>query len=239
MTDRGITASPQTYARIGGVLGLTIVAAGIFAEGVVRGGAIVSGDAAATAGNIMASEQLWRVGFAGELLMLCADIAFALVLYVILKPVNRNLALLAAFFRLAMAAISGVNAMNHFTPLLVLGGADYLTVFQPDQLHALAYLALKTHAFAYHIALVFFGFHLILLGWLVMASGYLPKIIGVMLVIAAFCYLTNSFANILDLEFASNLFPWILLPSLIAEMSLTLWLLVMGVNMAKWKARQA
>lgn len=239
MTIQSAESSPQSYARIGGVLGLAIVALGIFAEAFVRGGVIVSGDAAATAGNIIESEHLFRLGFAGELVMLACDIAFALILYVLLKPVSRNLALLAAFFRLAMSAISGVNALNHIGALLILNGADYLSVFQPDQLYALAMLKLKMHTFGYHIALVFFGFHLLVLGYLIFRSDYLPKIIGLMLMIAAFCYWTNSFSNILDAEFAGRLFPFILLPSLVAEMSLTLWLLVMGVNVPKWKARFA
>lgn len=239
MTIQTMESSPQTYARIGGVLGLAIVALGIFAEGFVRGGIIVSGDASATAANIIASEQLFRLGFAGELIMLACDIAFALILYVLLRPVSQNLALLAAIFRLVLAAISGVNALNHIGALLILSGADYLSAFQPEQLNALAMLTLKIHTFGYHIALVFFGFHLLILGYLIVRSGYLPKLIGFMLMIAAFCYWTNSFANILDAEFAGRLFPFILLPSLIAEMSLTLWLLVMGVNIPKWEARQA
>lgn len=239
MTIQSVESSPQTYARIGGVLGLVIVALGIFAEGFVRGSVIVSGDAAATAANIIESEQLYRLGFAGELIMLSCDIAFALILYVLLRPVNRNLALLAAFFRLVLAAISGVNALNHIGALAILNGADFLSVFQPEQLHALAMLTLKMHTLGYHIALVFFGFHLLVLGYLIVRSDYLPTLIGLMLMIAAFCYWTNSFANILDAEFADKLFPFILLPSLIAEMSLTLWLLVMGVNVPKWMARQA
>ena len=236
MTIRSAGTSPQTYARIGGVLGLIIIAAGIFAEGFVRGSVIVSGDAAATAANIIQSEQLFRFGFAAELIMLSCDIAFALILYVLLKPVSRNLALLAAFFRLVLAAISGVNALNHIGALLILNGADYLSAFQPEQLYALAMLTLKMHTFGYHIALVFFGFHLLVLGYLVFRSGYLPKLIGLMLVVAAFCYWTNSFATVLDADVADRLFPLILLPSLIAELSLTLWLLVMGVNVPKWEA---
>ena len=243
MTDRtannSITTSPQAYARVGGLLGLIIVVAGIFAEAFVRGKLIVSGDAAATASNILASEQLFRIGFAGELVMLCSDIGIAVILYVLLKPVSRNLALLAMSFRLVMAAISGVNALNHIAVLSILGGANYLTVFGAEQLQALAMLSLKVHTYGYHISLVFFGFHVLLLGYLIFRSGYLPKIIGLMLVIASFGYLTNSFATILNLGFAKLLFPWILLPAFVAELSLTLWLLVMGVNVPRWNARRA
>ncbi len=239
MMDNTTEKSPQAYARTAGVLGVIIVIAGIFAEAFVRGKVIVSTDATATANNILASEQLFRLGFAGELFMLCCDIGIAVLLYVLLKPVSRTLALLAMAFRLVMAAISGINALNHFGALLVLGGADYLTVFGVEQLHAMALLSLKLHTYGYHISLVFFGFHVLLLGYLVFRSGYLPKIIGVLLVIASFGYLANSFASILYPAFAKSLFPWVLLPALIAETSLSLWLLIMGVNVPKWKVRVA
>jgi hypothetical protein len=239
MTDRMDETSPQAYARIGGVLGLIIFITAIFNEGFVRGNLIVSGDATATAINIIASEQLFRLGFAGELIRISFDIALAWVLYVLLKPVNKNIALLAVLFGLAAASISGINALNDFVALLLLSGADYLTVFAADQLHGLAMLSLNAHTFGYHISLVFFGFHLFLIGYLVFRSGYFPKLIGLLLTIASLSYLTNSFANILNPEFAETLFPTIFLLPLIGEMSFTLWLLVMGVNMRRWNAKQA
>ena len=234
MTDRTVETSPQLYARVGGLLYLIIIVAGIFAEVFVRSRLVVSGDAAATANNILASESLFRFGFFSELIMLACDVAVALIFYVLLKPVNKNLALLAAFFRLVMTAISGINSLNHYSALLILGGADYLTVFETDQLHALALLSLKSHTFGYHISLVFFGFHCLVLGYLIFRSGYLPKVLGILLIIASLGYLTNSFTAILSPEYAKMLFPGILIPAFIAEVSLCLWLIVMGVNVPKW-----
>jgi hypothetical protein len=125
----------------------------------------VPGDAGATANNIVAHELLFRSGGSAELLVLVCDVAVALIFYVLLRPLNRNLALLTAFLRLVMAAILGVNALNHFSAVLLLGGASYLTVFTSGQLQALSLLALKAQAYGYHIGLVFFGFDCLFLGY--------------------------------------------------------------------------
>jgi hypothetical protein len=112
MADHTAESSPQVYARVGGVLYLIIIVAGLVGEVLVRDKLIVSGDATATANNIMASESLWRIAFAGELIMFVCDLAVALILYVLLRPVNRNIALLAAFFRLVYVAIVGVAKLG-------------------------------------------------------------------------------------------------------------------------------
>jgi hypothetical protein len=226
--------SPQPQARIAGFLYLIIIAAGFFAEGYVRGSVIVSGDAAATAHNILASEQLYRLGGAAEFVTLFCDVTIALILYNLLRPVNRSLALLAAFFRLVFTAVYAVLSLAHFAPLVLLGGASYLAPFTPDQLQAMAYLSLKLHALGYNVSLVFFGIHCILIGGLIAGSNFLPRIIGAMLVIAGACYLINSFANFIAPTLADQLFPYILLPGLVAEGSLALWLFVIGVNASKW-----
>ena len=238
MIDQAVETSPRTYARIGGWLYLFIIAAGLFAEVFVRSNLIVSGDAAATAHNILASERLWRIGFAGEVFMLVCDVALALIFYVLLRPVSRSLALLAAFFRLVWVAIYGVNGLTHYAALLLLGGADYLKAFAPHQLEALALLSLKLHLYGYDIGLVFFGFHCFVLGYLIFRSGYFPKFLGVLLIIAALCYVVNSFAAFVAPAFAPMMFGGlILLPAALAEYSLCLWLIVRGINVPKWEER--
>lgn len=226
--------SPQAYARIGGWLYLIIIVAGGFAEIFVRGKLIVSGDATATAKNIMASESLWRLGFAGELIVLVCDVALALILYVLLRPVNENLALLAAFFRLVFVAIYGITGLTHVAALLLVGGADYLKAFEPHQLQALALLSLTLHEYGYAIALVFFGIHCFFLGYLIFRSGYFPKALGILLTIGSLGYLVNSFAIFLAPAFATTA---LLLPGGVAELSLCLWLIVMGVNVQKWEQK--
>lgn len=237
MTNRTVEISPQVYARTAGVLYLYIIVAGIFAEIFVRSRLIVSTDAAATAGNIMANESLFRIGFSGELLHLAFDVAIAMILYALLRPVNRNIALLAAFMRLACDIILATASLSHFAALRLLADAGYLTTFQPDQLHTLALLAMKLHGDAYAISLVFFGFACLSLGYLIFRSSYLPRTIGVLMVIAGVCYLIDSFAHFLNPAFAATLFPFLFVPMFVAELSLTLWLIVKGVNVAKWEER--
>jgi hypothetical protein len=118
-----------------------------------------------------------------------------------------------------------------------LGGGGDSMVFSADQLQALSYFALKLHALGYNVSLVFFGVHCVLIGGLIAGSNFLPRLIGLMLVIAGGCYLTNSFANFIAPAFAAQLFPYILLPGLVAEGSLALWLFVVGLNAKKWAER--
>lgn len=235
MTRRTVQASPQAYARIGGILYLFIIVVGIFGELVVRGRLIVEGDAAATATNILGSETLFRVGLAGDILGYVASVAVAMILYVLLEPVSRNLALLSAFLTITANAIFGLNGLFQLAAVVVLGDADHLQAFDPRQLQALAYLSLRLHGYGFAIGLVFFGCFLVLLGYLIYRSGYLPRSIGVLLVVGGLGYLTNSFAQLLAPALAASLLPWVLLPSFLAELGLALWLTVKGVNVPKWE----
>jgi hypothetical protein len=237
MSDRSAERSPQVVARIGGVLYLIIIGAGILVEAAVRDKLIVSGDAAATAGNIMPSQLLWRVSIAGELMAQVCTVALALVFYVLLRPISRNLALLAVFFNLVSIAVQVANCLNLFAALFLLGSADYLKAFEPNQLHALSYLSLKSQGYGFGISLVFFGCECLVLGYLIFRSGYLPKILGVLMQIAGLCYLVNSFALFVSPAFENLIFPAVLVPSFIAESSFCLWLIVKGVNVAKWEER--
>ena len=237
MTNFIADTSPRQAARVAGLLYLTIIIAGIFAEFFVRQSLIVAGDAAATAANIVASEGLFRLGIAGDLIMIMCDVALALVFYVLLKPVSNALSLLAAFFRLAQAAILGINLLNLFFVLQLLSGADYLSVFGADQLEALVLLFLNGHSIGYSIGLVFFGLSLFVLGYLVFKSGYFPRILGVLLIVAAFGYLIDSFASFLwpTYEAYEAIFALVVfLPAFIGELAMCLWLLVKGVNVHKW-----
>ncbi len=233
----GVTISPLVYARTGGVCYLIIIVAGIFGELFVKGKLIVADDATATANNILASESLWRMSIAAELMMFVCGVGLTLVFYVLLRPVHRYLALLAVFFSLVSIAIEAANKLNLFATLLVLGDAPYLQAFDAQQLHALAYLTLKAHNVGFGISLVFFGCECLVLGYLIIRSGYIPKILGVLLQIAGLSYLINSFAAFISPDFASVLFPAILLPPFIAELSMCGWLLVKGVDLQKWNER--
>jgi hypothetical protein len=228
--------SPQRYARICGALYLYIIVAGTFAEVFVRSRLVVPGDPVATAQNIRANETLFRIGFSGELLHLVCDVGVAVLLYALLRPVDRNIALLAAWMRLACIVILAMSSLSHFAALRLLAGGESLKGFSPGQLEMLATLVLKLHGDGYAISLVFFAFACLALGYLIYRSGYLPRAIGVLLVIAGACYLVNSFAHFLAPSLGATLFPALFVPIFIAELSLALWLLVKGVDVAKWRA---
>jgi hypothetical protein len=237
MTQQTVRMSPQHYARLCGVLYLYIIVAGMFAELFVRSRLIVSTDAAVTARNIIANESLFRIGFSGELLHIAFDVVVAVILYALLRPIDRNIALLAAFMRFACAIVLAVTSLSHFAALKLLADAEYLNTFTPDQLHTLALVVLKLHGDGYAISLVFFSFACLSLGYLIFRSGFLPRTIGTLIAIAGVCYLINSFSRFLSPAFAATLFPGLFVPIFVAELSLALWLTVKGVNVAKWEEK--
>ena len=236
MINRAIETSPQVYARIGGVLYLIVIVIGFCNEFFVRDKLVVSGDVTATANNIRASESLWRVQIAADLILLVCAVALTLILYVLLRPVNKNLALLAVFFNIVEFPIEAVSKLFLFAALFLSGNADYLKAFEPHQLHALVNISLKLHDYGFGIDLVFFGFACLVYGYLLFRSGYFPNTLGILMAIAGLSYLTNSFTLILAPAYAGRIFL-ILALALIGELSLCLWLMVKGVNVSKWNER--
>ena len=239
MADRTVEASPQRYARVGGLLYLIIIVIGFLGEAVVRGGLIVSGDPAATAEKIRSSEFFWRAGIAGELLLLVCAVALTVIFYVLLRPVSRDLALLAMVFNLVSIAVEADSALQLVATLFPLGTGSYLKLLDPNQLRAMAYFSIRSHENGFGVALIFFGCVCLVDGYLIFRSGYLPRVIGVLMQIAGLCYLTNSFALILSPSLAHRLFPAVLLPAFVGEASLCLWLLVKGVNLQRLNDRAA
>ena len=237
MTNRTLEMSPQTLARIGGVIYLVIIVSGIFGELFVRDALIVSGDAATTASHIMGSELRWRIGIAGDLLMHVCDVPLMLIYYILFKPVNRHLTLLAILFNVVQTAVLVATKMNLFMPLFLLGGAPYLGAFEPAQLQAFSYLSLKMDNYGFGVGLIFFGFECLVLGYLIFRSGFLPRFLGVFMEIVGICYLVNSFALILSPAFAGAISPAILIPCFIGESSLCLWLIVKGVDVSQWREK--
>lgn len=237
MADNDKLASPRALARSAGVMYLTVIVAGMFAELFVRGRLIVGGDAAETAANIIGAESLFHLGFAADLVSVVAYVGVTGSLYVLLRPAGRLLALLGACFGLAGSAIMALNLLNHFAPLFYLGEAPYLAAFEPQQAQALARVSLRLHGLGYSIAGVFFAFQLLCLGWLVTGSRFLPRILGPLLGLAGLAYLANSFSIFLAPALAERMSSFILLPGLIGEGGLTLWLVAKGVDVAKWRAR--
>jgi hypothetical protein len=234
-----IERSPQRYARIAGILYLAIIVLGMFGELYVRGTLVVAGDAAATSAAISASPLLWRAGIAGDLLMHVFDVPVIVVLYYLLRPVSRSLALFATLINLVQTAVLVANKMTLLIPLFLLESPRYLAAFSPEQVHALSYLAIYAHGYGFGIGLIFFGVGCLIRGYLIFKTGYLPKILGVLMAIAGVSYLVNSFALLLAPPLASAMFPAILIPAFVAELSLALWLIFKGVNLPRWRARVA
>jgi hypothetical protein len=231
--ERIAGASPRLEARIAGLLYLIVIAGGIFAELVVRGRLVVHGDAAATAHNIVTHELLYRLGFAVEVFYCACNVPLTLIFYDLFKVVNRRVALLVVFFSFVGTAIESVSLLAHFAPLVLLGGESYLHAFTAEQLQAAAYMSLRLFEYGFAICLVFFGFFCLSFGYLIVRSTFFPRIIGVLLAGQGVLYLTNSFANFLSPAIAARVFPY-LAASGVAEVSLCLWLLVMGVNVQRW-----
>jgi hypothetical protein len=236
MTERTDEISPQLYARIAGTLYLLLIILGGVGE-YARNKIMVPDDAAATAANLTSMETLWRFGITSEFLALICAIGMAMIYFFLLRPVSKELNVLATLLRIVAIAVQAVAVLSLVAALFPLGDAAYLKAFTPEQLAALVRLAIRWHAYGYSLALFFFGSCFLVHGRLIFRSGFLPKTLGILIQIAGVCYLMNSLALFLAPTIAGQIFPAILLPCFVAEFSLCLWLLVKGVNVQKWQER--
>jgi len=235
MIGRTVETSPQLFARVGGALYLILIVLGSYLQ-IVMNKVVVSGDAEATAANLTALESMWRWGIASECIALVCVTGLAMIYFVLLRPVSRELNLLATFLRLVGIAIEAIATLSLVTALFPLGNTAYLKAFTPEQLHTMAYLAIRSQGNDYALALLFFGFTFLFHGYLISKSGYLPKVLGMLIQVAGVGYLTNTLALYLAPNFQARVFPAILVPAFVAEASLCLWLLFKGVNVEKWRA---
>jgi hypothetical protein len=228
MTTRVPEVTPRRAALIAGAGYVAIFVLAVFANFVVIGGLIESGDAAATAANIMESEGLFRAGLVAFTIVFVVDVVVAWALYVLFRSLSRDLSLLTAWFRLVYTVLLGVALIFSFVALQLLSGADYLSVFGPGQVDAHALLAVDAFNYAWLIGLVCFGIHLILLGYLVVASGWTAKSLGYVLMVAGSAYIVDTLARALIADYSDveNLFLAIVaIPSVVGELWFTVWLL--------------
>jgi hypothetical protein len=225
MTAPMAEASPRPKARITGGVYLLYFLTAILAV-LFKKGLIVPDDAVATANNILAHESLFRLGFVVGLLANAWYIVLTALFYGLFKPVNRSLSLIAAFFSLVGCAIQTFGSLFQLAPLVILGGgSQYLSVFKVEQRQALALLFLKLHAQSFNIGFVFFALYCILIGYLILRSAFLPRTLGVLMVLAGLGWLT-----FLSPPLANYLSRYVQVFGFLAEVSLMLWLLVMGVD---------
>lgn len=234
VSERIADTSPRLKARVAGGLWLMVIVAGMTAF-LIRSPMIVRGDAAATATRILASESLFRLGFAADLMAGALYMGVTVLLYRLLKPVSRSLSLLAAFFGLAGVAIGGATSLTNLATLVLLGAGQDSIAFTTSQLQAMALMSLRLYEQAFSIAMAFFGFQCILIGCLTVRSTFLPRILGVLLAIGGSSYVISSFASFLSPALAAHLLPFIIPAALLGEGSMTMWLLVKGINVQRWK----
>jgi hypothetical protein len=234
-TERMAAVSPRFRARILGVVYLLHFLTAILGEVFTQQAGIsglggVSGAAAATANTLLAHESAFRLGFALGLISIACYVAVTALFYQLFQPVSRNLAFLAVCFSLVGLAIQAFGSLFQLASLVVLGGSPYLSVFTVQQLQALALLFLHLNAQVGPIALPFDGLFLLLIGYLIFKSTFLPRMLGVLIAFAGLGWLT-----FLAPPLATYLSPYIQVLGFLAELSLMLWLLVMGVNAERWK----
>lgn len=226
------------YARLTGWLYLFIIIVGFCVEVFVRGRIIVPGDPASTAHNMATLDWLWRLGFGGEVTMWVFSVVTMTVFYVLFRSFDPTLALMALLFNVMDTAIETVNAvLCNFAALFFSQGLGYLRAFDPQQRAAFASLALRLHEHGFGAGLLFFGFWLILTGYLMLRSGYFPKWIGVLAAIGGVCYALNSYILFVVPDLQDHLFPFILMPSLIAELSISIYMIVFGFDVKVWRNR--
>src|SRR4051812_40824184 len=221
--------SQNSSARAAGFFWLITFITGAFAM-YLGGRFVVSGDAAATARNVLANETAFRIGTAGNLIAGVCYVVATILVYKLFKPVNKTVSLVAACFSLLGCGLGAVVALFNFAPLALLNGSKHLAVFTTEQLQALALTSFSLGGRANEVALLFFGLHIGLIGYLIVNSALLPRTLGALLIIGGVCYELNSFASFVAAPFAKSLFPFILLPAFFAELVLTLWLLAKGAT---------
>jgi hypothetical protein len=224
MAFPGTIANPSTVARLAGALYLGIIVLGVWSELAVRAPLAVPGDPAATVANIREAGSLLRLSLAADTLMAVFDVALAVLLFVLLRPVSALLSLVAMAFRLIQAAVIGAALLNQQAALLVLGGGG-------GQELAALFLDLQSHG--YDLGLIFFGVNSLVTGYLVYRSGFLPRLVGAGVIAAGIVYLAGSYLRILAPGWVDAFAPAYAVP-LVAETAFCLWLLLRGVDADRW-----
>src|SRR5258705_11542439 len=221
-------------ARLAGLLYLIAMATGLFAEFYVHfpSSLIVNGDAAKTAGNIIANEQLYRVGIANNIITFAIDVALIWALYVLLRPVNRNLALLAVFFRLVETTIACVAIINYYVAMQFVSDADHLKAFDSNQIQALSILH-DTYALTFIVVAIFLGLGSTIFNYLLFKSGYIPKVLAAWGIFSSLLLLISQFAIVIFPEVEKTIIPACYGPIAIDEIALGFWLLFKGANIPK------
>lgn len=222
--------SPRVLARLTGLFALLEALTSGFGQVIIPRMLIVSGNAAATAANVLAHGPLFRLSILAAFLGVACHIVWTYLVYELFKPVSRNLALVAVFFSLVAIALQGFSGTLQAAPLVALQAGPALAAFNAEQLKTLAFVFLSLNARVFDGYLVFFGFWCVLIGYLIFRSTFMPRILGLLEGLAGLCWLTFIWPPL-----AHYVSPYNQILAGLGEISLMLWLLVMGVNVERWK----
>jgi hypothetical protein len=225
-------------ARIAGALWVAVIVAGGFAV-MMRSAMIVSDDAAATAFNILASETRFRLAFVADVIGGACYVGVTLLLYELLKPVSRTVSLTAACFGIVGVAVGTLVSLNYLAAVLVLQGAEPLAAFTNSQLQAEALIFLRLYREGYRLGMVFFGAQIVAIGYLILRSSVVPRVLGAMLVLGGASYVVGAFANFLVMPFLAQMGQMVFVAAAIGEGALALWLLIRGVEALRTEEQQA
>ena len=230
-----IQISARTYARAVGIFLILSAVGGWFGEIYVPS-VMLTGDAATTAAQLRLHEGLFRLGFAAYLVEAFSDIVLAWLLYVLLRPVHRDLALLSAFFGLVSMLVFAVTKLLYFAAPMFLSGSRYLTAFPPDQADSLASLVLSLYAGLGGVSMLFYGTAWIIRGYLTLMSGYLPRFLGALMIAAGLGFVAKTVTQVLVPDLSSNLLLALMFVNIVV---LAIWMLAKGVNREKWERATA
>jgi hypothetical protein len=224
----------RSYARIAGALYLVIAVCGGFAIGYVPSVIVVAGDAAATAANLLANKGLFALGVLADVVVMLTEIVLTVMLYVLFRPASPTLALVAMVSRLVMVVVMAVNLLINIVPLVLLSGAGYVAAFEPEQLQATALLLIEVHGYGVYVWDMFFGFHLAVLGYLIVRSGYFPRLLGVAIMIGSLGYFFEGLRHVTFVGEATvgAVVMALLVLASVSELAFAFWLLIRGTRVA-------
>lgn len=227
---------PVLLARICGIFALGGILTGAFDIGYVQSTVVVAGNAQATMQNIAAHQTLFRLGFGAHLFEMVLNVGNEVLFFILFRRVNRILAMTALLCGFLGIAVESLNLLNAYAPLMLATAGNSLATIGSTQTHAWSYFFLQLQDAGLLISFVFYGLDEMLSGFLIFRSRFLPRIIGVLLGIAGLCYFTHSFLSFLAPSLDSRVYPYILYACLPGEGSTALWMAIVGLNFAKWKA---
>ena len=225
----------QRYARWIGALYVISIVAGAFGESHVPQTLLIANDLTGTAHRVASSVGIFRASFAAYLVEATCDITLNVLFYALLRPVSRNISLLAACFGLMGMAVFAAGEIIYFAAALPAVDADVARVISPEAKAALTYLCLTIYGYSFGIFATFYGTAAAVRGYLIVRSGYLPRMLGAILILGGASFIAKNFLVVLAPQYD---LPYVIVPMFLAMVSLTLWLLIKGVDRARWDAME-